>query len=124
MSDCKQIYDLEDRTSIFAEKVIEFCQQIHRDVIANPIISQLVRAGTSVGANYCEVNGAASSRDFNNKICICKKEIREVKFWLRMVKKVDENDKDRKWLEGKSGELLLIFSKINQTMKEKHAQRI
>ncbi|MCD6435014.1 MAG: four helix bundle protein, partial [Clostridiales bacterium] len=35
----------------------------------------MVRSGTSVGANYCEVNGANSRKDFKNKIYICKKEI-------------------------------------------------
>jgi len=50
-----------------------------------PLISQLVRSSTSVGANYCEANGASSKKDFKNKIHICKKEVQESKHWLHMI---------------------------------------
>ncbi|MEK7195192.1 MAG: four helix bundle protein [Patescibacteria group bacterium] len=52
-------YDLEERTQKFGENIIEFSKKIPKNVINNPLISQLVRAGTSVGANYCEANGAS-----------------------------------------------------------------
>jgi four helix bundle protein len=57
-------YDLEERTAKFGENVIEFCKSIKQDVITKPLISQLVRSGTSVGANYMEANAASSRRDF------------------------------------------------------------
>ena len=78
-------YDLEERTAKFGEDIIKFCKSMKQDTISKPIINQLVRSGTSVGANYMEANGASSKRDFKNKICICKKEILECKHWLRMV---------------------------------------
>ena len=72
-------YDLEERTAKLGERVIIFCREIKQDVITRPLISQLVRSGTSIGANYMEANGAVSKKDFNNKIHICKKEAQETK---------------------------------------------
>src|SRR3989344_3374343 len=78
-------YDLEERTAKFGETVIKFCRTLKQDAISRPIISQLVRSATSVGANYMEANGASSKRDFTNKIFLCKKESQETKHWLRML---------------------------------------
>ena len=78
-----------------------------------PLISQLIRSGTSIGANYCEATGASSKRDFRNKIFICKKESQETKHWLRMIVKATPEMKDKArelWKEAQ--ELTLIFNKI------------
>ncbi len=80
-------YNLEKRTVKFSEDVIVFAKTLKKDVINLPLISQLIRAATSIGANYCEANGASSKRDFRNKICICKKEARETKYWLELLGK-------------------------------------
>lgn len=106
-------FDLEERTGKFGEDIIKFCKSIKQDIITKPIINQIIRSGTSVGANYCEANGASSKKDFRNKIHICKKEIQETKHWLRMlvVAVPDEKDEARKlWKEAQ--ELTLIFGKI------------
>ena len=66
-------YDLEERTARFGENVIVFCRSIKQDTISKPLISQIVRSGTSIGANYMEANVASSKKDFRNKIYICKK---------------------------------------------------
>lgn len=106
-------YDLEERTAKFGENIIELCKRVPKNTVNNPIISQLVRAGTSIGANYAEANGASSKKDFKNKIFICKKEAIETKYWLRMLAKADENFKDEcKILWKETQELTLIFSKI------------
>ncbi len=81
----KSKYDLEERTTCFGEAVIRFAKTLPRDVINVSLISQLVRAGTSIGANYCEADDAVSKKDFRHKIGICKKEARETKYWLRMI---------------------------------------
>ena len=75
-------YDLEDRTAKFGECVIRFSRKITEDSVSRPLISQLIRAGTSVGANYSEADDAESKKDFKHKIGICKKEARETKHWL------------------------------------------
>ncbi len=106
-------YDLEERTVIFAERIIELCKKAPKNVITIPIIGQLIRSGTSIGANYCEANGASSKKDFKNKIFICKKEAKETKYWLRLLAKAEESLKDECrdcWQEAQ--EFTLIFSKI------------
>jgi len=78
-------YNLGERTGKFGEDIIRFCRSINQDAITKPIISQLVRSGTSIGANYMEANSASSKKDFKNKIYICKKEAQETKHWLRII---------------------------------------
>lgn len=109
------IYDLEERTAKFAEAVISLCKQVPKNNITAPIIDQLIRSGTSIGANYMEANGASSKKDFRNKIFICKKESRETKYWLRLLGGISPEllNKCRDlWKE--AHELTLIFSKITQ----------
>ncbi|MCX6719907.1 MAG: four helix bundle protein [Candidatus Staskawiczbacteria bacterium] len=89
-------YDLEERTGKFSSNLIIFCKACPKDAITLPLINQLIRSGTSVGANYREANGASSKRDFQNKIFICKKEAKEKAREL--------------WQETK--EFVLIFGKI------------
>ncbi|MFH1564229.1 MAG: four helix bundle protein [bacterium] len=68
-------YDLEERTRKFSKSIIDLLRKVRQDEINKNIISQLIKAATSVGANYCEANGASSKKDFKNKIFICRKEI-------------------------------------------------
>jgi four helix bundle protein len=109
----KRVYDLEERTARLGEAVIDFARTIPQDVVTNRIISQLVGAETSVGANYVEADDAVSKKEFLKSIGTCRKEARETKHFLRTaVRAVPElKPKARKlWLEAK--ELHLIFSKI------------
>ena len=55
----KRVYDLEERTARFGEAIIDLAKTIPQNPITNRIISQLVGAGTSVGANYAEADDAA-----------------------------------------------------------------
>ncbi len=106
-------YDLEERTAKFSEEIIVLCKKSPKNTVTIPILDQLIRAGTSIGANYCEANGASSKKDFRNKIFICKKEAKETKYWLRLlVKAVEELKEDCKKLWKEAHELTLIFSKI------------
>src|SRR3990167_7855007 len=90
----KRQYDLEERAAAFGEAVLRLCKSTRQDVITRPLILQLVRSATSVGANYMEANGASSKRDFTNKIFICKKECQETKHWLRMLSSCLPDRKD------------------------------
>ena len=111
-------YNLEERTARFGEEVILFCLKINQSLIIQPIVKQLIRSATSIGANYMEANGASSKLDFRNKIFICKKESQETKHWLRMLAIClpDKKMELRKlWSEGQ--ELTLIFQKITSTLK-------
>jgi len=106
-------YNLEERTALFAEHIIDLCRKSSKNAMTNPIINQLVRSGTSIGANYSEATGASSKKDFTNKVFVSKKEAIETKYWLRLLAKADAglaNDCRHLWKEAQ--ELTLIFSKI------------
>jgi four helix bundle protein len=111
-------YDLEERTAKFGKSMIVFCQKIPKNPITNPLITQLVKCGTSVGANYCEADDAESKEDFRHKIGICKKESREAKHFIRMMAVAFSEAKDEArmlWQEAK--ELNLIFNSIYKKVK-------
>ena len=106
-------YDLEERTAIFGENIISFIQELDKNDINRPLINQIIRSATSIGANYMEANQASSKKDFRNKVRTCGKEANETKYWLKMIAKSSPNKKDvctELWKE--AHELTLIFSKI------------
>jgi four helix bundle protein len=101
---------------VFGEEIIKFCKSIKYSEITKPLINQLVRSATSVGANYMEANQASSKKDFKNKIRISQKEANEFKHWLRMISIVVPNRKEecrKLWKE--AHELTLIFAKISKS---------
>jgi len=113
-------YDLEDRTARFGEDVIAFANTIARTAVTRPLVSQLVRSATSVGANYAEADDAESRKDFRHKISLCKKEARETKHWLRMLVAAEaalRAEAAALWEEAK--ELHLIFAAIIRSVHEK-----
>ena len=114
----KNKYDLEERTAKLGENIIKFAKKIPENSITKSLIPQLVRAGTSIGSNYCEADDAESKNDFKHKIGICKKEARETKHWLRMIVVIvpELKEEARKlWQEAK--ELNLIFNAIVHSSK-------
>ncbi len=107
---------LESRTSSFAEAVIDFCRNLPLDAVNDPLVRQLIRAATSIGANYCEADEAESKKDFRHKIALCRKEARETKYWLRMIARSSPPHAPRSrelWREVR--ELHLIFCAIVRT---------
>jgi four helix bundle protein len=111
--DSKPVYNLEERTARFGEAVIDFAKSIPRGPTTERIISQLVGARTSVGANYVEADDSVSKKEFLKCVGTCKKEARETKHFLRMaVRAVPElkSEARKLWMEAR--ELHLIFSKI------------
>ena len=112
------VYDLEERTARFGENVIIFAKKIPWSPVNNRLIDQLVGAGTSVGANYCEADDDVSRPDFRHRIGTSRKESRETKFFLRMVAVAEPKLKSEAreiWRE--AHELHLIFSRIWRSTK-------
>ena len=84
-----------------------------------PILNQIVKSSTSIGANYMEANNASSKRDSRNNIYIIKKECQETKYWLRMLSSAaPTKTQTLKALWQESHELTLIFAKISKNCKE------
>ena len=117
--DAKPRYDLEERTARFGEAIIDFAKKMPVGPLTERIISQLIGAATSVGANYDEADDAVSKKEFLKCIGTCKKEARERKHFLRMAARaVPELKFEARelWLEAKA--LHLIFSKIWRSGKK------
>lgn len=95
------------------KKIVQFCKKIPENIYTRPLLNQLIRSETSVGANYAEANDAVSRYDFKNKIGICKKESREIKYFLKMIiTTVPELSDKESFLIQEAKELNLIFNKI------------
>jgi four helix bundle protein len=112
-------YDLNERTAQFGEAPIRFAKAVPLNDVSRPLISQLVRSGTSVGANYCEADGAGSRKDFLYRIMVCKREARETMHWLRMIAAaVEDRQADARILWQEAKELQLIFASIHRSGKK------
>jgi four helix bundle protein len=81
----ERVYDLKERTARFGEAIIDFAKAIPQNPVTNCLVTQLVAAGTSVGANYVEADDSVSKKDFLKSIGTCRKEARETKHFLRMI---------------------------------------
>ena len=113
-------YKLEERTMIFSVDLIKFISVVDKNSITQILNQQLLKAGTSIGANYREANRAESTKDFIHKIAIVQKEASETQYWLELFCKVNIGDITmRSNLLQESTELLAIFTSIGKKMKEK-----
>ena len=111
-------YDLGERTIKFSQNVIDFCKSLANNAITSPIINQLIRSGTSIGANYHEADEGSSKKDFINKIAIANKEAKETKYWLQVIAHADTGCKiQARILWKEAHELNLIFSAIIRKAK-------
>ncbi len=118
----KKVYDLVERTSIFAKRIVQFSKKLPKDATNLPLINQLVKAGTSIGANYCEADCAESRRDYIHKVGICKKEARETEYWLDIVATVVPKNlsKETQELQDEARELRLICVSLIKNSKVGH----
>jgi four helix bundle protein len=110
--------ELENRTKRFALRIIAFVASLPKGRIGDVVGYQLLKAGTSVGANYREANRAESRNDFIHKIAIVEKESSESHYWLELVHESNLGEVDeRKWLLNEAGQLLAIFTQIGKSTK-------
>ena len=112
--------ELEKRTKEFALRIIKFVASLTKNRITDILGYQLVKSGTSIGANYREANRAESRKDFVHKIGVVEKECSESQYWLEIFEESDIGDRtERRWLLKESGELLAIFTSIGRTAKKR-----
>jgi four helix bundle protein len=113
VNDGARQFDLEKRTARFGEAIIAFVKRVPLNVITEPVVGQLVKSATSIGANYCEADDAGSKKEFRYRISVCKREPRESKHWLRMIVAAEPDHKpDARVLWQEAKELHLIFAAI------------
>ena len=78
-------YDLEDRLIRFGAAICRLTERLPKTAVGKHVAFQIIRSGTSPFANYGEVQGAESRRDFIQKLGICVKELRETRAWLKFI---------------------------------------
>ncbi|MFH1767807.1 MAG: four helix bundle protein [Candidatus Omnitrophota bacterium] len=105
-------YDLEERTFKFAEKVRDYIDKLPKTTTNIEIGRQLVRSAGSVGANYIEANESLGKKDFLMRIKISRKEAKESRYWSRLSKPRQEEEKTKEFLTKESTELMNIFGSI------------
>jgi four helix bundle protein len=106
-------YDLEDRTKLFSYNLIDLCKKLPFSTVNKRLIDQLIRSGTSIGANYREANEADTKKDFKNKVRIAKKEARETIYWLELINNANINhSKEINLLLDESRQLIKIIASI------------
>ena len=118
MVEYKSNFNLEERTASYSKLVIDLSMDLVRDLESNIFRKQLVRSGTSVGANYIEANEAFSDKDFLYRLRICRKEAKESDYWLKLIKhsclgyNTKEINNDIDALIDETNQLIKIFSTI------------
>ncbi len=78
-------YNLRERSYKFSVNLVRFLSKLSASRLSAPILNQLVRSGTSIGANIEEADSAPSRKDFRNKMFIAKKEAAETIYWLKLI---------------------------------------
>jgi four helix bundle protein len=113
-TDQNKKYDLEERTALFAERVRNFCLKLSKNIVNSEYVPQLIRAGSSPGANYIEANESIGDKDFKMKIKTCRRESKESAYWLRLVVTdgSKEMEDERNYLRQEAKEFILIFTAI------------
>ncbi|MFH1477813.1 MAG: four helix bundle protein [Verrucomicrobiota bacterium] len=81
--------DLKQRTKSFAIRIIRMYARLPKTTVAQVLGKQVLRSGTSVGANYCEANRARSKAEFISKMGDCLKELDETMYWLELLVEAD-----------------------------------
>lgn len=110
----KKPKDIKQRTFEFALEVVRLCRKLdERSWVARTIGKQLLRSGTSIGANIEEAQAGQSRADFINKYSIALKEARETIYWLRLLSESDKQvDNQIEKLQHEAGEITKILGSI------------
>jgi four helix bundle protein len=107
-------FDIKKRTFEFGVRIVRLVNTLPRTIAGGKVAEQLVKSGTSIGANVEEADGAESKRDFVHKMSIARKEARETRYWLRIVRatELSKNAQEISYLLQESDELVRILSAI------------
>ncbi|MBI5082799.1 MAG: four helix bundle protein [Chloroflexi bacterium] len=109
---------MEGRTKAFAVQIIRLASRLPHGREIDAIVRQIVRSGTSVGANYREANRAVSRADFRHKISICEKEASETQYWLEVIIEAEWMPADQVKTElNECSQLLALFTSIRKNSK-------
>ena len=110
--------ELEQRTKGFSLNLIRFLQSLPKNYLGEAMGRQLLKSGTSIGANYREANRAESKADFIHKLAIAEKEASETVYWLELMLEagIGANQEAIRLMQ-EAKELLAIFTAAGRTSK-------
>ena len=110
--------ELEQRTKGFSLNLIRFLQSLPKNYLGEAMGKQLLKSGTSIGANYREANRAESKADFIHKLAIAEKEASETVYWLELMLEagIGANQEAIRLMQ-EAKELLAIFTAAGRTSK-------
>ncbi|MCK5014309.1 MAG: four helix bundle protein [Candidatus Omnitrophica bacterium] len=113
----KKKFDIYDRIFKFSARTVKFLEKLPKSISAREYSRQLIRSSGSMGSNLEAADGALTKKDFINKVGISRREARESRHWLKLLKAVVpiQNISDKKeldWLINECHEILLILSSI------------
>lgn len=112
--------DLRDRTEEFALRIIKMFSTLPKSAVPQVLGRQVLRSGTSVGANYREASRARSKAEFISKVGDCLKEIDETEYWLGLLVRSGTVKADQmENLLDETNQLVAIFTSINKKAKGK-----
>lgn len=115
--------ELEGRTKKFALSVMQFVSSLPKGRVSESLGYQLIRSGTSIGANYHEAQRAESKADFIHKVAIAEKEASETCYWLELfVDGAIGPSAKAQTLLNEAGQLLSILSSIGKRAKNRAAR--
>ncbi len=120
-----KIYDLEERTTIFAQRVIRLCRALPKDSVNNRLSGQAVGSSGSVGANYREANDALGKKDFLHRLRIARKEAKETIHWLKLIETANPEFSPRMQdLHKEANEIKNILSAIINKTEKKNEKKM
>ena len=105
-------FDIKERTFLFGVRIVRLVNVLPRSIAGIEVGRQIIRSGTSVGANVEEADGAESRKDFIHKMSIARKEARETRYWLRIIQASFLDSAEVADLIQESDQLVRIISKI------------
>jgi len=112
--------DILERSVQYSIKIISFFREIEKDTVGRIIGRQLLRSGTSIGANVHEAQGGQSKADFIAKMSIARKEAGESAYWLRIMSEIKlGQETDIMYLRQETDELVRVLSSILISAKER-----
>ena len=113
-------FDIGCLASSIGELIIDFAGGVHQTPITSPLISQLVRAGTSIGANLAEADESDTQKEFLYRMSLARRESKETQHWLRMLARAfPENADAGRDLWKEAEEIKRILSAICRNTRNK-----
>ncbi|MDP3980694.1 MAG: four helix bundle protein [Chlamydiota bacterium] len=119
MTTANTVFDLEERTTNFAKKVIRLCKQLPNSSMNSRLIGQVVGAAGSIGANYREANDSLGKKDLIQRMKISRRESKETQHWLILILEANpERKADTLPLISEAEELKKILSSIIKNISQ------